>query len=78
MTIAPGTAVGSTAKCPAGQKAVSGGFRSSFGVTVNVSQRADGSGPGSQDAWMVQAYNPTQDTNAVVQAYAYCAPVTVS
>ncbi|MFD8795718.1 hypothetical protein [Streptomyces vinaceus] len=78
MTIAPGTAVGSTAQCPAGQKAISGGFRSSFGVTVNVSQQASVSGPAAGDAWMVQAYNPTESTNAVVQAYAYCAPVTLA
>ncbi|MGW6575416.1 hypothetical protein ACWGAN_25105 [Streptomyces sp. NPDC054945] len=78
-TVAPGTAVGSTAVCPEGYKAVSGGFVSSFGLTVNVSQRADSGGPGLGNAWLVQAFNPTESGNATVQAIAYCAPgVTVS
>lgn len=77
--VAPGTASGSTAVCPEGYKAVSGGFVSSFGLTVNVSQRADSGGAGLGNAWMVQAFNPTQSGNATVQAIAYCAPgVTVS
>jgi hypothetical protein len=68
-TLGPGAFGGTGATCPAGKKAIGGGFNASKGVLVTFST-ADQSGT----TWLVEGTN-TIATNGWIQAFAICATV---
>ncbi|GAA3482860.1 hypothetical protein GCM10018966_094610 [Streptomyces yanii] len=67
---AGGIHVESTAVCPAGQTAVSGGWGSGYGVVPGASLQTTTNTFG--DSWTVAFDNPTDDVLGGV-AFAYCA-----
>jgi hypothetical protein len=69
VTLNPGQTASSIASCPAGQKALGGGFQSSPGAVVTWS-----STDAKYETWWVKAHNDAA-TQGWVQAVAVCATV---
>jgi hypothetical protein len=71
VNVAPGGTATSTAVCPAGQVAISGGHNFTVGAVPGFSKRVTTVTPG--DSWRVDLDNPPTNTeNENGQAYAYC------
>lgn len=71
VPVPPGGSVLGTAVCPAGQKAISGGYSTNFGLIPGVSRQAATNAP--QDTWIVLFNNPTNNSRMGV-VFAYCSP----
>ncbi|MFE0450336.1 hypothetical protein ACFW2D_03445 [Streptomyces sp. NPDC058914] len=71
VNVAPGGTATSTAVCPAGQVAISGGHNFTVGAVPGFSKQVNTVAPG--DSWRVDLDNPPTNTqNENGQAYAYC------
>ena len=69
MTLAPGATTTAAAMCPAGKKAIAGGFNLSSGVTLTESMP-----DATSTVWFVQAHNSAA-VQGYAQALAICAVV---
>ncbi|MEU9008408.1 hypothetical protein AB0D12_01180 [Streptomyces sp. NPDC048479] len=72
VSVPAGGSTQSTAQCPSGQEAVSGGwYTPNAGVVPGISWRTTTATP--DDSWQVVGDNPTRSTKRI-QAIAYCSP----